>query len=320
MIGQTNSRRGTANANPMSSKFDLREITVGVGFGAGITARTTPPEGLQTHASSNSALQRDQRLVYAAQAGCRTAFGELFNLYSRRIQLTIFSITKNSADAEDAMQDSFLQAFLAIRRFEGRANFYTWLTRIAINSSLMILRRRRARPEVSFNGPLEWEDELVPLDFEDSAPGPEETYDQWQRQSSLIRAIHRLSPNLREVVRVRVTEECSVREVADRFNISLAAAKSRLYRARRRLGVSRANSYGSMSQVAISRSSAAPQNERDYLGSSSVSTATLAEAVPSRARSLSNSVTRVLSVPKSTPATTLMKNASFPRIEDMRFS
>jgi hypothetical protein len=157
---RTNSRSGTAN--PMSSEFDAREIVVG-GVGAGMMPRIVPREGLPAHASSNHILQRDQQLVYAAQSGCRAAFDELFTLYSRRLHRTVLSITKNSADAEDAMQDSFLQAFLAINRFEGRSNFYSWLTRIAINSSLMILRRRRARPEVSVDQALEWNAEIAPM-------------------------------------------------------------------------------------------------------------------------------------------------------------
>jgi RNA polymerase sigma factor (sigma-70 family) len=111
--------------------------------------RAFPPGSLLTDASVHCAPRRNQHLVYAAQSGCRAAFDELVSLHSRRVRRTILAITKDSEDAEDAMQESFLRAFLAISRFEGRASFYSWLTRIAINSALMILRRRRARPEFS---------------------------------------------------------------------------------------------------------------------------------------------------------------------------
>lgn len=182
--------------------------------------------------------QREHGLVSAAQAGCRIAFDELFHLYSRRIYRTIFAITKNSEDAEDAMQESFLRAFLAISRFEGRANFYSWLTRIAINTSLMILRKRRTRPACSLTNISGEDGEIVAIDFKDSAPSPEETYYRRQRQSKLLSAIRGLPPNLRQIVEVYLLGECSIKELSKKLDISEAAVKSRLYRARARLKVS----------------------------------------------------------------------------------
>jgi len=182
------------------------------------------------------ATRRDQRLVLDAQAGCRAAFNELWNLYSRRVFRTVLNITKNTQDAEDAMQDSFLRAFLAFKTFEGRSSFYSWITRIAINSALGILRKRRNHPEVSLTPVSQWHDDGTPLDFKDSSPDPEESYDQSQRSLKLLRAVHRLPGNLRDAVEALLAEECSVKEVANRLQISEAAAKSRLFRARNRLG------------------------------------------------------------------------------------
>jgi len=190
---------------------------------------------LQADVSAATVSDHDQRLVSAAQSGCEAAFSELFSLYSRRIYRTVFAITKNAADAEDALQDSFLRAFVAINRFEGRSSFYSWLTRIAINSALMGLRRRRARPESSIDIASDVDGEIAPWEIRDSAPDPEQVYCQGQRSAKLVRAIQRLAPDLREVVRARLEEECSVKELAVKFNISEAAAKSRLYRARMRL-------------------------------------------------------------------------------------
>jgi RNA polymerase sigma-70 factor, ECF subfamily len=220
----------------LSSDLDGRTMTVEADIDAETMPQGNRPGSLSIDASVHCAPLLDQRLVYAAQSGCRAAFDELVSLYSRRVYRTILAITKNSEDAEDAMQESFLRAFLAIRRFEGRSSFYSWLTRIAINSALIILRRRRARPQFSLSTPQEWSDEIVHMDFEDLAPNPEETCYRRQRHIRLTRAIRRLSPNLREVVQVYVAEECSVKEVAEKFNITEAAAKSRLYRARTRLG------------------------------------------------------------------------------------
>jgi RNA polymerase sigma-70 factor (ECF subfamily) len=179
-------------------------------------------------------------LVAAAQAGSVAAFGELRNMYSRRLFRTILSITRNREDAEDALQDAFLKAYLALKSFEGRANFYSWLTRIAINASLMILRKRRARPEMSLNLASEQEEDCAPLEIRDTAFNPEESCEQGQRYLNLTRAIGKLPPNLRKVVEIRAMQECSVRETARLLEISEAATKSRLYRARTRLATSRA--------------------------------------------------------------------------------
>lgn len=78
---------------------------------------------------------RDRLLVSEAQGGSSAAFTELFTSYKRQLYSAVFAITKNREDAEDALQDTFMRAFIAIQRFEGRSTVYSWLTRIAINSS-----------------------------------------------------------------------------------------------------------------------------------------------------------------------------------------
>jgi RNA polymerase sigma-70 factor, ECF subfamily len=177
----------------------------------------------------------DEHLVLAAKSGCRIAFDELLTLYSRRVYRTVFSITKNAHDAEDAMQDSFFRAFVALDHFEGRASFYSWLTRIAINSALGILRKRRSHPETSLERTSQREDEVSLEEFRDLAPDPEQAYAEHQRHAKLTQAIGRLPTGLREAIQTHLTEDCSLREVAHRLNISEAAAKSRLYRARTQL-------------------------------------------------------------------------------------
>lgn len=183
-----------------------------------------------------TASSKDQDLVFAARSGCRQAFNELWDLYSRRVYRTLLGITNNPQDAEDALQDAFLRAFLALEGFEGRANFYTWLTRIAINSALGILRKRRCRPETALEANSQREDEGPYGEFRDLAPDPEQVYAVQEEREKLMRAILRLPPELRKATQARITENCSVKEVACRLNISEAAAKSRLYRARVMLG------------------------------------------------------------------------------------
>jgi RNA polymerase sigma-70 factor (ECF subfamily) len=210
-----------------------------------LVALPSPPDQNARRVGDDTAPPSDQHLVVAARSGCRTAFNELCHLHSQRIYRTIFHITKNAQDAEDALQESFLRAFLALESFEGRASFYTWLTRIATNSALAMLRKRRCRLENSLDSTSRQEDEGGLEDFRDLAPDPEQIFGQQQIHAKLMQAIHELPNNLREVVQTRITGDCSVKEVACRLNISQAAAKSRLCRARTRLGSLIAARYGS---------------------------------------------------------------------------
>ncbi|HEY1903017.1 MAG TPA: sigma-70 family RNA polymerase sigma factor [Terracidiphilus sp.] len=104
---------------------------------------------------NEDAASQDLELVAAVRAGSNAAFEELRNRYSGRLYRRIRSITRNHEDAEDALQETFLRAYLALDLFEGISQFASWLTRIAINSAPMVLRRRRSRAEVSYESPLE---------------------------------------------------------------------------------------------------------------------------------------------------------------------
>ena len=178
---------------------------------------------------------RSDYLVSAAQAGSSAAFGELRDIYSRRIYRKLLTITRNREDAEDASQDAFMRAYLALHTFEGRSSFYSWLTRIAINSALVILRRRRARPEVSFDHPNDVEEENSSLEFKDITPSPEHICVHRQRYARVLRSIDKLQPRLRQVIELQMKKNWSVKEIAEALEISEAAVKSRLYRARMRL-------------------------------------------------------------------------------------
>jgi RNA polymerase sigma-70 factor, ECF subfamily len=92
-------------------------------------------------------VSTDEALVAAAKLGDHQAFLALWTRHTRTVLKTTYRITGNREDAEDAIQDVWMKAHLHLGTFDGRAQFATWLTRIAINTSLMILRRRRVRPE-----------------------------------------------------------------------------------------------------------------------------------------------------------------------------
>src|ERR1700752_3121545 len=91
----------------------------------------------------------EKTLLAAAKRGQSAAFDALCQPYSRKLYQTTFRITRNREDAEDALQDAFLSAFVHLKNFDERSTFATWLTRIAINSALMILRKRRSSLETA---------------------------------------------------------------------------------------------------------------------------------------------------------------------------
>jgi RNA polymerase sigma-70 factor, ECF subfamily len=178
--------------------------------------------------------QEDQRTP-AAQAGSPEAFAEIHANYSQRLYKTILGITKNPEDAEDALQETFLRAHLALHTFEGRSNIYCWLTRIAINSALMILRRRRSHPEILFNPQPDPQADVFCLEVKDSAPDPEQIYDLRQRQVKMLREIRRLRPKLRAPIQMQIVQSSSLKEISQALNLSEATVKARLHRARLRL-------------------------------------------------------------------------------------
>jgi RNA polymerase sigma-70 factor, ECF subfamily len=178
---------------------------------------------------------QSRHLVTAARSGSSAAFAELRETYARRVYRKLLTMTKNKEDAEDALQDTFLRAYMALHTFEERSSFYTWVTRIAINSALMILRRRRIRSEVSFDSPGETEETVSSLDFKDTGPSPEHICAHRQSHAYMLRSIWNLQPRLRQVIQMQMVDNYSIREIAQALTISEAAVKSRLSRARARL-------------------------------------------------------------------------------------
>ena len=173
----------------------------------------------------------DEALVAAAKLGDHPAFVELWRRHSNRVFKTAYAITGKREDAEDAIQDAWMKAYLHLNTFDGRAQFVTWLTRIAMNSSLMILRKRRSHPGSSMeitNG-----DSWQPSDIADQAKNVEELYARRERGERLRQAICCLQPTLRIVVEIRQSDDRSVREIAELAGISVAATKSRLLRAKK---------------------------------------------------------------------------------------
>lgn len=176
------------------------------------------------------ALHIDE-LVIAAQEGAMRAFEEIVRRYRSRVYRTALKILRNGDDAEDAVQEVFLSVHKHLGGFRRDAAFGTWITRIAINMSLMQLRRIKRNQCVSFDA-LDSSEPTFSEDFKSSEPSAEQILIDHQRQWILASAISKLPMGLRDVTADRLNMDISVGEIARRRGISLPAAKSRLLRAK----------------------------------------------------------------------------------------
>ncbi len=174
----------------------------------------------------------DAGLVARAQAGDQEAFSALVAEYSRKIYRLAKNITQNDEDAEDVLQDAFLKAYEHLPGFQGNSKFYTWIVRIAVNESLMKLRKRKGDRFISLDEPVETGEETVKREIAVWEDNPEQRYSREEMQHILDEAVDGLKPDFRTVFMLRDIEELSTEETAETLGISVPAVKSRLLRAR----------------------------------------------------------------------------------------
>jgi RNA polymerase sigma factor (sigma-70 family) len=161
-------------------------------------------------------------------------FARLSEQYRKQLFRVAHRITRTREDAEDAVQDTLLRAFVHIADFEGRSNMGTWLTSITINSALMTLRKKRASPEIAIGCNNDFGVGSLCDEIPDHAPNSETCYAQSEKKRILRTAIRRLRPKLQVAVQIQLQGR-SMRETAEALGISLTAAKARLFHAKKAL-------------------------------------------------------------------------------------
>ena len=184
---------------------------------------------------SQAGIFDETPLVLRAREGDSVAFTELVNRYERKIFRIAKHITQNQEDAEDVLQETFLKAYSHLDEFQGNAKFYTWIVRIAVNESLMKLRKRKSRKTVSIDEPVETGEETMVREIAVWDETPEKQYSQSEMRQILEEAVDSLKPDYRTVFVLRDIEELSTEETASALDISIPAVKSRLLRARLQL-------------------------------------------------------------------------------------
>jgi RNA polymerase sigma-70 factor (ECF subfamily) len=144
--------------------------------------------------------------------------------------------TRVREDAEDVVQQTFQKAFIHLNKFQGKSSFSTWLTRIAINEALMLVRRGRALREIPVDDSSDHGVAASALETLDASPDPETSYLRRERVQILSETLGNLRPGLRLAIALRELAELSTEETARLMGISVAAVKARLFHARRKLG------------------------------------------------------------------------------------
>jgi len=171
----------------------------------------------------------DQQLITQTLDGQTAAFGILVRKYQDRLFNSMVHLLRNPSDAEDVVQDAFLQALRKLDTFQGNSQFYTWLFRIARNTAISKLRRKK--PTVSLDSTASEQR----LDFPDDGPRPSTEMERRERQTVLMRAMDQLSSEHREILILREMEEQNYETISEILDLPVGTVRSRLHRARSQL-------------------------------------------------------------------------------------
>jgi RNA polymerase sigma-70 factor (ECF subfamily) len=177
----------------------------------------------------------ERTLVVAARNGDEQAFETLFKRYQRKTFAVVLRYTRVVEDAEDVVQQSFFKAFVHLCQFQGESSFSTWLTRIAINESLMFLRRRGAARDVSIDDINDAKGNAASLEIPDPNADAETRYSQREEVQLLSKAVRNLRPVLRTTIVLNEFRELSTSETALRMGLSVGAVKARIFHGKRKL-------------------------------------------------------------------------------------
>jgi len=196
-----------------------------------------PPEARPSEESSVAPLPAtavedpDAGLVTEARGGDLEAFEALVRRHSRCVYRTLMAILGHREEAQDAMQDAFLNAFKHLGKFQGRSKYSTWLVSIARNTAIQRLRDRQGTEsldDTAFDG----EEEFRPRQVRAWQDNPEQIYSQVEIRELVERGILRLPAKYRVVLMLRDIEQLSTEEVAEQLSLSVPALKARLFRGR----------------------------------------------------------------------------------------
>ncbi len=175
--------------------------------------------------------ESEYSLVRRAQGGDEHAFSRLFHLHKKRVYSVCLSMTKDLAEAEDLTQEAFLQVFRSVGSFRGDSAFSTWLYRVAVNTVLMKIRRRKAPPVLSLDEPVSPDSPSLRRDVGKADPQLSGAVD----RIALRRAIRELPDGCRKIFVLHEVEGYQHNEIAQMLDCSVGNSKSQLHKAKMKM-------------------------------------------------------------------------------------
>jgi RNA polymerase sigma factor, sigma-70 family len=175
------------------------------------------------------------KLVKMAQQGDSIAFSRLIENHERFVYNVVYRILSNHEDAKDVSQEVFLKAYRYLGRFDGRASFSTWLYRIAVNTSIDELRKRKSNETISIGRERYCDTGVIKKEYPDNSVGVEESIIARESMAEIKQVMENLNNDHRVIITLRDLEGLSYAEISEITEISLGTVKSRLARARKAL-------------------------------------------------------------------------------------
>lgn len=176
----------------------------------------------------------EKELVNRAASGDKEAFRQLFETYYTKVYNAAFQVVRNSADAEEIVQESFVKAYLALPGFKGDSSFYTWLYRIVRNMSIDVKRKLSRRFQAA-PGEIDFERQSDQPELGTRPAKPDEAFETKEGLTQIQRALSNISGEHKEILTLREIEGLSYEEIAEITGLNSGTVMSRLFYARKAL-------------------------------------------------------------------------------------
>ncbi len=179
--------------------------------------------------------ETDSDLVRRCLVGDQDAFRLLVQRHERPVYYLIYRMVRNSEDASDLTQETFVKVFRALGQFDTSRNFSYWINKIASNATIDFMRKRKLRTVSIHPDPMD--DDRRPIDLPDAGPLPDRRLAAGRRREQLEALVDRLAPHYRIVIHLRHMQQRSYDEIAEMLELPLGTVKARLHRAHNQLRV-----------------------------------------------------------------------------------
>ena len=195
------------------------------------TATNVSPVNVLPVGDENLPDNSERSLVQRAQRGDEQAFARLYQLHNKRVYSVCLRMTKDVAEAEDLAQEAFMQVFRNLSSFRGNSAFSTWLHRIAVNTVLMKLRRRKSPPVLSLDEPVSSDSPSLKRELGKQDPSLSGAID----RIALRRALEELPGGCRQIFDLHEVEGYQHHEIAELLQCSIGNSKSQLHKAKMKM-------------------------------------------------------------------------------------